>query len=668
MSLYAERYRGHSRYVSVLIPCHNALGKIGRCLASLRRIDLGLEKYEVIFIDDCSTDGTFELLEALCAEATNWRVIRLDANSGSPSEPRNRGIAEAQGEYVFFLDCDDEILPDTLRLHLDHARQTRADVVRGHLVAENGKTRTTMNRLETWNGYLTVSERVEQILGLQSTVPCSLIRTDLLHRHAIRWRSDLRMGEDTLFLVSVLAAAARIEYIDHPTYIYIKTPNFIPSSTQSYGDRELRDHLVVWREAITTLRPLGIDYVRLRLQIGLQAALNALIFMNRGDISLDTFQDFSAFLNENRTAITEFKYRKRFKDILAVALAGDFTGFRKECRPRLVVAGYDLKFITGILPQLEQFYEIRVDEWKGHDTHDEAKSLELLGWAEFIWCEWLLGNAVWYARNKKPYQKLIVRMHRFELGRDFGDHLASEHVDAVVAVSVLFLERLLERFSSIPRQRARLQHNYVNVSSYLRSQDPERRFRLAMIGILPSRKGYAHALSILAELRRRDPRYTLDIFGHSLRDVSWLANDSGEVSYYRNCEEFIADNDLSDSVRLRGHTNVQTALAEYGTGIVLSLSDSVRQLPCFESFHLAIADGFAAGGLSLARYWEGVEYVWPSRFILPSDNGIIERILNYRNDPSLYAADCRSGFEFVSEKYSVDKFIKSFRDLFSQAG
>lgn len=666
MIMSTEQHESHRCHVSVLIPCHNAVGKVGRCLASLRRIDLGSKDYEVIFIDDCSTDRTFELLAAQCAEVANWRILRLDANSGSPSEPRNRGIAEARGEYVFFLDCDDEILPDTLRLHLDHAQQTNADVVRGHLIAESGGTRTIMNRLEGWNDNLTKVERTSLILRRQSTTVVSLIRTDVLRRNRIVWRSDLRMGEDTLFLVSVLSEARRIEYIDHPTFIYIKNLNFTPSSTQSYGNRELCNHLIVWREAIAALKPMEIDYVQLRLQVGLQTALNAMVFVNRGDISREAFENFSAFLNENRAAIAAFGYIKRFKDILTPAFAGDFAGFRKACRPRLVVAGYDLKFIIGILPQLEEFYEIRLDEWKGHDTHDETKSHELLNWAELIWCEWLLGNAVWYAQNKKPYQKLIIRMHRFELGRDFGDRLAVERVDAVVAVSALFLERMLERFPSIPRQKARLQHNYVDVSSYSRASDSERHFRLALIGILPSRKGYARALSILAALRRRDPRYTLDIFGYSVQDVPWLANDPEEVLYYRNCETLIADDGLSGAVRLKGHVNVRTALAEHGVGIVLSVSDSMRQFPCSESFHLAVADGFAAGGLGLIRYWEGAEYIWPSRFILPSGEAIIDRILDYRDDPSLYAADCRSGFDFVSEKYSVDKFVRSFRDLFSQ--
>ena len=662
-----EAGEGGTVDVSLVIPCHDAVGKIGRCLASLRRIDLAQRAYEVVFVDDGSSDGTFELLRAQCAGEANWQVIRLEANSGSPSEPRNRGVREARGDYVFFLDCDDEILPDTLRVHLDYARERDADVVRGYLVSEAGGRRTEANRIWDWSPSLSKKERIERIIGQQSTVPCSLVRRSLLMDNGISWRSDLRMGEDTLFLAEVLTVAERIEYIEHPTYVYVKTQSFTPSSTQTYGNRELRDHLTVWRSAIVALQPLGIDYATLRLRIGLQTALRSMIFLNRGEIAPETFQDFSAFLREHRAVIAELDLAPRLKELVAIAEAGAFEAFRRACRPRLLIAGYDLKFITGIIPQLDECYDIRLDTWEGHDQHDAAASRRALDWAEIIWCEWLLGNAVWYSRNKKRHQVLIVRMHRFELGRDFGARLAVANVHAVVAVSTLFLERLLERFPNIPRPKARLQHNYIDVPSYTVARGDDRIFRLAMIGIVPSRKGFDRALSILSELRARDRRYTLDVFGDSPGDLAWLSRQPDEIAYYSRCEAIVEAGGLSDAVRYRGYSDIRRALGEQGIGIVLSLSDSVREFPGSESFHLAVADGFATGGVGLVRHWEGAEYVWPGRFILASDAEIVDRILSYREDPGVYRADAAAGLDFVSRNYGVQKFVTTFRSLFQEA-
>ncbi|MBC7153716.1 MAG: glycosyltransferase [Rhodobacteraceae bacterium] len=652
--------------VSVIIPCYNAIDKIGRCLASLRRITMARADHEVIFVDDCSTDGTHALLVQECSAEANWRVLRLDRNSGSPSAPRNRGVAEARGEYVLFLDCDDEILPDTLEKHHAHARQTTADIVRGHLIVESGARRVVMNRLAPWPVDMPKADRISAMIAGQSTTVYSMIRTDLLRRNRIEWRDDLRMGEDTLYLIEVLIAAERIEYIDHPTGIYVKNPSLTPSSTQSYGDRELRDHLTVWNSAVSSLSAIGIDYVALRLQVGLQTALKSMVFVNRGDISPTTFQLFSTFVNAHWGAIAAYRLSRRFRDILDAVQSGNWALFCALCRPRLLIAGHDLKFIAPILPLLEKTFDIRRDEWSGHDVHDEPASKAHLEWAEFIWCEWMLGNAVWYSQNKRADQKLVIRVHRAELGVDFGDRIAVDKVDAMVAVSALFVERLLERFPGIPRHKARLIHNFVDTARYRQCTAPERRFNLAMIGYLPERKRLDRALTILAELRKHDPRYRLDIFGKRPEDLPWLARNAASMAYYRDCDAQILRDGLAGAVQFRGHVDIATSLAEHAVGIVLSVSQSQRQFPGFESFHLAVADGFAANAVSLVQYWEGAEYLWPERFILPDEASVIERILSYRDDPTAFEADAQTGRAFVAGRYGVDQFINQFRALFQQ--
>lgn len=651
--------------VSVIVPCHNAVDKIGRCLAALAVMDIDPARHEVIFVDDCSTDGTHDLLAAACAARPHWRLARMAANSGSPSAPRNRGLDLAQGEYVFFLDCDDEILPDTLRLHLEQARATDADILRGHLIVENGTRREIANLLKDWSQDLDRAGRIRRIIGGQSTTVCSLIRRDLLWDHAIRWRGDLRMGEDTLFLIAVLTAAARIEYLDHPTFIYVKTASLTPSSTQNYGERELGDHLAVWRAAIGLLAPQGVDYIGLRLQVALQSALRMMIFFGRGDITPATFAAFGAFLRAHARQIAGFGLSARMKELLALAAGGDRAGFDLACRPRLVVAGYDLKFITAILPQLAAQYDIRLDEWTGHDHHDQARSRVCLDWGEIIWCEWLLGNARWYARHKRRGQILVARMHRFELGRDFGEDPAMTNLDRVVVVSALFFERLLERFPQMSRAQTRLLPNYVETGRYSRATDPDRRFTLAMVGALPARKGLARAIPLLAALRRIDPRYRLNIYGKAPDDLPWLAKDPVEMNYFRECAAAAAE--LGTALSWRGHVDTARTLAEDGVGIVLSLSDPDPGFPGPESFHLAVADGFAAGGVGLVRHWQGAEYVWPAEFILPDDAAIMQKILSWREAPELYEAAAAAGHAFVETRYGIDRIAARMRDILRQA-
>ncbi|MFM0007005.1 glycosyltransferase [Paraburkholderia dipogonis] len=652
--------------ISVVVPCYNAVDKIGRCLDSIRAIDFSKAEYEVIFVDDCSTDGTYELLEEVCTEMPNWRLLRLEANSGSPSRPRNRGIDAASGDYVYFLDCDDEILPAALKDQYELAHRTGATLIRSELWAEDGRNRRLMNQLNEWSLELSISERRELIIGKQSTVVASFIKIDLLRRNQIRWPEHLRMGEDTVFLATVLLHSDSIEYLPRPTFVYYKLPSLTPASTQRYGRRELRDHLEVWATTQELLRRVGINYLRSRLHVGLRVSLEAQIFRNRGDLDAEVFNKFHEFVVENWEIIKNFRYTERLKELLSATRNGKFNEFKLLCRPRLLIAGHDLKFVSDAIPELSSAFDIRIDEWKGHAIHDESESLRHLEWAELIWCEWLLKNVEWYSNHKRSNQRLIVRMHRMELGRHFGERVNVANVDAFVTVSVLFFERLIERFPDIPRHKVRLVDNYVRTSGYRESSHEDRLFTLGMIGILPARKGLLRVLNILSDLRKQDKRYRLEIFGHNPEDVPWVFRNREEMAYFNACAAFIESNELASAVAFNGHQDVKSELAARNVGYVISASDSEFGFPGPESFHVALADAFSAGGIGIVRHWGGSEYIWPAQFIVESDDDIVERIAHLNGDDETRCWLTSEGKNFVEKNYGVAKFATTVKDLFQE--
>lgn len=652
--------------ISVIIPSFNATDKIGRCFASLRAINMARDDYEVLFVDDCSSDGTHELTQKACLTEPNWRALRLEKNSGSPSRPRNFGIDAAKGKYLYFLDCDDELLPDALTQLLDLARSTNACVIRSELLSDNGRERKRMNQIPDWENCSTLEEKREVIITRTSTVTNSFVKREVLLQYGIRWPEHLRMGEDTIFLAEVLSHSQCIEYLRTPTFVYYKLPSLTPSSTQRYGRRELYDHLQVWTRVQQIMLPLGIDYLKGRLPVGLRVALESLIFRNRGDVDEACFHKFHEFVSSNWSVIGQFSYAKRFSELLQTVNIGDYSRFCKLCRPRLLIAGHDLKFIRDAVPALEKHFDIRFDEWKGHEIHDERQSNDLLEWSEYIWCEWLLKNAEWYAARKRPNQRLVVRMHRMELGRSHGERLNMNNVDAVVAVSALFMERLLERYPNIPRHKARMIPNYVRVDDYCTDWHPDRLYTLGIIGILPSRKGYHRALEILRDLRAKDQRFRLEVFGHRPEDLSWVARDKNEMSYFKDCEDFIQRNGLSQAVNFNGHVDIKQELAGRRVGYVLSLSDSEFGFPGPESFHLAVADSFAAKGISLVRRWPGAEYLWPVQFLVDSEEKAVENILQYSQSYEAFQISTEEGRLNINSCYPLEKFTQSIVDLYRE--
>lgn len=650
--------------ITIIIPCYNAIDKIGRCFSALRKLIVNSIKYEVIFVDDCSTDGTFELIAAAIATEANWKAYCLDANSGSPSKPRNLGIDKSTGKYLYFLDCDDQLTPESLVLLHQLAESSMADLVRAEILVNDGKTQQVMNRLRNWSRSMTIQQRRSMIISGQSSTVDSFVRRDVLTKNGIYWPEHLRMGEDTIFLSLVLANSDKIEYLATPTYIYNRLPALTPASTQRYGRRELTDHLEVWQTAQNILHSAGVDYRHCRLNVGLRVAIESMIFKSKNDINLETFQKLANFINENRTLVSSFSYVPRIKEVVSAIQDYNYSLFRRLIRPRLLIAGYDLKFISDAIPELENYFDIRIDQWTGHAMHNEPMSHEHLRWAEYVWCEWLLGNAEWYSHNIRPEQKLVIRMHRMELGREHGNRLKNKNVGAVVAVSTFFVERLLERFPLISRKKARLVHNYVRADRYNSGWSDERRFTLGMIGVLPARKGLLKTLMILKELRESNNRFTLKVFGARAEETPWIAKDSIELNYFRKCEEYIRENHLTGAVSFLGHQDIGTALEKEGVGYVLSTSDPDLGFPGPESFHLAVADGFAGGGVSLVLAWPGAEYIWPKEIIFNNIGQMVSEILALSNSPETHRARSRSGLDFIEKNYSVEKFVHAVNQIF----
>lgn len=99
-------------WLSILVPAYNAQAYLEECLASVMdRADPGVE---VLVLDDCSTDETHRLLQALQGRwPGRLRVLRHEHNQGQ-SAARNAMLDVARGEYLWFLDADDKLLPGAL--------------------------------------------------------------------------------------------------------------------------------------------------------------------------------------------------------------------------------------------------------------------------------------------------------------------------------------------------------------------------------------------------------------------------------------------------------------------------------------------------------------------------------------------------------------------------
>ena len=155
--------------VSVIIPLYNAQNYIGACLESI--LIQTLQDFEVIVVDDCSTDNSAAIAENYLEKfGGRLKIVYLPKNTGNPSIPRNEGLKFSRGEFIFFMDNDDLLVDNALEILCNFAEKYRADVVcmeNGFVLENNSLKAAVFNKnnpnineilLETEN----IAERVDK--------------------------------------------------------------------------------------------------------------------------------------------------------------------------------------------------------------------------------------------------------------------------------------------------------------------------------------------------------------------------------------------------------------------------------------------------------------------------------------------------------------------------
>lgn len=638
--------------ISVIITAYNAQQTIKKSILSVLD-EVYKHRIEIIVIDDCSDDKTVTIVEKIAKESTNLKLIKLEKNSGSPSKPRNIGIDNAKGQYITFLDDDDEINISNLLKMVNYAQMKDLDCVKGYIKVVKGNKIFNMNKISCDNN--DSLEVIKNIISKQSTTVDIIVKNDFLKKNNIQFEEDYKVGEDTLFYTDIFVCNPKIEYYDSFFYYHYKRSDIENiSSTQTYKDNELFNHINVWNKAERKLQTINVSYFKLRLPIAVKNTIRSIILYSNGKISMKCFSKLSDFLNKNNIYLKDnLCLHKRYELVYKSILENDYEKFLKISKKRLLVAGYDLKFIKSVLKYLKDDYNIQIDEWDGHDSHDEQRSIELLNWADFIFCEWLLGNSVWYSKRKMSHQKLIVRSHKFELTRDFGNQVNYSKVDGVITVSYYYLELFANTFK-IPREKMILLSNYVETDIYTGIKNEGFKHNLAIVGYVPKWKGLLKGLKILKMLKEEDEKFQLYLIGKNYKEIDWIWNNPEERSYFQECENFIKENNLEDSIMVKGWMERSKMFSDIG--YVLSVSD-------IESFHLAPAEGLVDSTLAFLLSWDGVEYVYPEEIIFDNIEDIKDMILLTYDNTDKYSQLLKKMRDYVITEYNLDNFVFDFKKI-----
>jgi glycosyltransferase involved in cell wall biosynthesis len=230
--------------VSIIVPIFNVAAYLDEGLQSMLEQHFS-KHFEVILVDDCSTDGGVETCRRYAAAHEDRVTLVECAQNGGVSVARNIGLERARGRYLMFVDPDDLLPPEALANLFEAAEQYGADITKGNLVLFSEHDRRpapdSVSSRRMVSGADVLTELYEHSV-IRGHVGGKLFRRDKFG--ALRLPVGVRMAQDLLYFSEMFAAADSLLLIENEVYEYRK------HGTGSTGRKYEKGSYIDWLDAV----------------------------------------------------------------------------------------------------------------------------------------------------------------------------------------------------------------------------------------------------------------------------------------------------------------------------------------------------------------------------------------------------------------------------------
>lgn len=227
--------------LSFIVPMYNAEAYIKQCIDSILVQDIPQNDYEIIVVDDGSTDGSRRIIESFAD-----KVRYFYKENGGQSSARNEGLKQATGQYVCFVDADDFLIKGALGTVLHTAIENNADII------TYGMVRGTENELLKLEGVIGSNRVLPICTGTDilanynyNNGPCwYLLKRETFE--TLRFQEG-HYGEDGMFTMELFMKANRVLQIDRKCYCYVFRPNSTTTSrNEVHLNKMIEDYQFVY--------------------------------------------------------------------------------------------------------------------------------------------------------------------------------------------------------------------------------------------------------------------------------------------------------------------------------------------------------------------------------------------------------------------------------------
>lgn len=239
--------------ISIIIPCHNVEKYVDRCLDSIKKQTIGIDKLEIILIDDASTDNTLVNLRNFEKEFENNTIIIICQENVGAAAARNIGLNYATGDYITFIDADDFIADCMLERLINVIVSDNSDMAECnyHIFSELDECKSLVNKESRRYDLSQQDVRRHFIInyGIKSAVWGRVYRADYIHSTKLRFLEGA-IYEDVHFSAISFLTLTSVSEVSDVLYFYYINENGI---TQSSNFEKLQQEVDIFVKTLEEL-------------------------------------------------------------------------------------------------------------------------------------------------------------------------------------------------------------------------------------------------------------------------------------------------------------------------------------------------------------------------------------------------------------------------------
>lgn len=219
--------------ISFIVPIYNTELYLEECLDSLLNQDISHDEYEIICVNDGSTDRSSEILHSYTLKYNNLVVINKE--NGGVSSARNVGIDAAKGDYIWFFDSDDVLKSHSLLNLKSIITENDFDRIRVGMFIFNGNV----------SPYIDHDELKTNSNATDSNVCSSLLSRSFICEHNCRFNCDLAYCEDSVFMFEINSHMPTLFVVDKSLYLYRNRENSAMTSFDVIANhKKIKSHFI----------------------------------------------------------------------------------------------------------------------------------------------------------------------------------------------------------------------------------------------------------------------------------------------------------------------------------------------------------------------------------------------------------------------------------------